>query len=486
MSSRKDVKETEKLVDTWIASREIDIPRCPVEFFKTVLRAEPYPHQSDFLLDPDPLKVVRWCRRAGKTFTFSGADIWFAANNPGTTTIITMPKFSQIKEVYFQSDAGLHAHLHRMPSRYYDALISEELQTIIRFNNGSSILPETPEPFTIRGHGPGRIDIDEFNFIRQDRDLWLSALLPMTLTKIVYINVASTPWNKDSIYHDMCFSKDFSIFSGNEHHEGGAKYLKTWKDLLKPNGPLEPKQVDIMRSQYAGDPWRWRREMECAFVSDETAFLPASLIVKCQNSELNFALFEDVVQGELYGGWDLGREKDPGAFGVIDVNSDVYRLLHCVQFKLGTPYATQMGYIKSVCDRWRSFRLVSYDHTGTSGMDEQIARAGFPRVNPVDFSKSSKHGMAVGLKELMMTVRGCDRQKPLEEQRRQFELPYDQDLSAELNVVQWEETKGSELFTFSHPEGTHDDRFWAVALAVYGALSRYRGKMEVETGRKPW
>lgn len=59
--------------------------------------------------------------------------------------------------------------------------------------NGSIILAETPEPFTIRGHGPRKISIDEMNFIRKDRDLWLSALLPMTLTGTVYINVASTP-----------------------------------------------------------------------------------------------------------------------------------------------------------------------------------------------------------------------------------------------------------------------------------------------------
>jgi len=51
------------------------------------------------------------------------------------------------------------------------------------------------------------------NFIRKDRDLWLSALLPMTLTGTVYINVASTPWNKDSVYYQMCFDKAFRVFS---------------------------------------------------------------------------------------------------------------------------------------------------------------------------------------------------------------------------------------------------------------------------------
>jgi len=48
--------------------------------------------------------------------------------------------------------------------------------------------------------------------------------------------------------------------------------------------------------------------------------------------------------------------------------------------------------------------------------------------------------------------------------------PYDRDVQAELNVEQWEQSKGSEVYTFSHPEGSHDDKFWAIALAVMAAV----------------
>lgn len=485
-SGRQRLNELSNKIDEWRAIKDINVPTDGVKFFQEVLDIEPYPHQKTFLWDPEPLKVIRWCRRAGKTLVMSGADIKFASTHSGTTTIVTMPKYNQIKEIYFQSESGIHAHLARMPRDYYGTLIKEELQTIIRFKNGSKIIPETPEPFTIRGHSPGRINIDEFNFIRKDRDLWLSALLPMTLTKIVYITISSTPWNEDSVYHQMCFSKDFDMFSGNKYHKDGAKYLKTWKDLLKPNGPLDMKQVAIMRKQYKGDPWRWRREMECAFVSDETAWLPSSLIVKCQNSDLNFYLFEDVPRESTYFiGWDLGREKDPGSIAVVDAFADVRRLVHCKSFKLKTPYTTQMGYLKSICDRWPYVKSVAYDKTGTKGVDEQIDRAGFPRVEPVTFTTASKHGMAVGLKDLMMTVRQADRTKIPDLQQRQFELPYDQDVFAELNVVQWEQPPGSELYRFSHPENSHDDKFWAIAMACFAARRHRPSQMEIETGRVP-
>lgn len=451
---------------------QVNLPKDKVQFFKEVLNIAPYPYQADFLEDPAPLKVLRWPRRAGKTTIMSGDDLYFALQNPNSKIIVTMPKYQQIKEIYFQA---FHEHLARMDREVYSAVVESELQTIIRCSNGSVILAETPEPFTIRGHGPKKISIDELNFIRQDRDLWLSALLPMTLTGTVYINVASTPWNKDSVYYGMCFDKGFRIFSGNVWHDlpkdaeepGRAKYLLTFNDVTKPKGPLDPYQVEVMREQYAGDPWRWKREMESSFVDDETAFLPSDLIMKCQNNLIDFIPFEEDAAGQFYVGWDLGRETDPGAIAIIDKQPGFVQLVHCKQFKLKTPYVTQMAYIKSICDRWRSVQAMAYDHTGTKGQDEQINKAGFPNVEEVDFTKPLKHSMAMNLKDLMMSPRESDKDLPLQDARRQFELPYDQDVHAELNIEQWEQTPGSEYYTFSHPEGSHDDRFWAIALAVY-------------------
>ncbi|MDH5461660.1 MAG: terminase family protein [Candidatus Bathyarchaeota archaeon] len=457
----------ERVEDLERAAEPPNIPRDPLRFFMGYLRLKPYPYQARFLRDQNPLKVLRWPRRAGKTTIMAGTDLHHAARTPSTTIICTMPKFQQVKEIYFYA---LHEHLARMPEDKYEDLIDEELQTIIRFRNKTRILAEAPEPFTIRGHGPSKISIDEMNFIRKDNDLWLSALLPMTLTQTVYINVASTPWNKDSIYYKMCFDNGFRTFSGNACEHDPPRYFLTYRDVLKPNGPLDPAQVEMMREQYAGNPWRWKREMECAFVDDETAFLPSSLIIKCQNESLDFARFEDNIVGKFFVGWDLGRERDPGAIAIIDLAGDVCRLMHCRSFKLGTPYVSQMAYIKSVCDRWRYINAVAYDHTGTKGIDEEIERAGFPALEGVDFTKPKKHGMAMTLKQLMMTSRKADKGLSPHDARRRFELPYDQDVQAELNVVQWEQTKGSEVYTFSHPEGSHDDRFWAIALAVMAAI----------------
>ncbi|MDH5483360.1 MAG: terminase family protein [Candidatus Bathyarchaeota archaeon] len=458
-------RQVEKLRKKYEKPEALPFPAQKIKFFKNVLRLKPYPYQAKFLLDRSPLKVTRWPRRAGKTTVMTGDDIHFAATNKRAVILAMMPKFTQTKEIYFQGEGGLHEHLARMDKKFYDYIIAEELQTIIRFRNRSRILAEVPEPFTIRGHGPKKISIDEMNFIRKDRDLWLSALLPMTLTRKVYINVASTPWNKDSIYWKMCYDKGFKFFSGNIHERDPPRYFLTWRDVLQPNGPLEPKQVEIMREQYAGETWRWKREMESSFVDDETAFLPSSLIIKCQNESLEFNPFERNVIGNFYVGWDLGRERDHGVVSVVDKKAEVLILIHCKQFPLGTPYVTQMAYIKSICDRWREVHAVYYDHTGTLGMDEEIKKGGFPGLKGVDFTLPNKHGMATFLKQKMMSVRESDKLLPPEEARRQFELPFDMDVQAELNCEQWEQRPGTEIYSFSHPQGSHDDRFWSIALA---------------------
>jgi hypothetical protein len=54
----------------------------------------------------------------------------------------------------------------------------------------------------------------------------------------------------------------------------------------------------------------------------------------------------------------------------------------------------------------------------------------------------------------------------MEEGRLHF--AYDPDLINEINAERYQITKTGQT-QFSHPSGTHDDRLWALALAVYAA-----------------
>jgi hypothetical protein len=62
-----------------------------------------------------------------------------------------------------------------------------------------------------------------------------------------------------------------------------------------------------------------------------------------------------------------------------------------------------------------------------------------------------------------------------------FSFPFDVDLTAELNVEHFELTKAGQV-QFSHPDGTHDDILWAVALAVYASRMSDTSFMSVGAG----
>src|SRR5207245_9953600 len=53
-------------------------------------------------------------------------------------------------------------------------------------------------------------------------------------------------------------------------------------------------------------------------------------------------------------------------------------------------------------------------------------------------------------------------------QKGLLRIPYDSELINEINVERYEQTQTGQT-KFSHPNGTHDDRLWALALAVYAS-----------------
>lgn len=94
---------------------------------------------------------------------------------------------------------------------------------------------------------------------------------------------------------------------------------------------------------------------------------------------------------------------------------------------------------------------------------EDMFRSGISNVNGITFTVQSKEEMANILREKMRAG--------------EFKIPYiparklgDIDFTTELNVEKYELMKTGHL-GFSHPEGTHDDVFWSIALAGLGSVN---------------
>jgi phage FluMu gp28-like protein len=328
-------------------------------------------------------------------------------------------------------------------------MLVEKLQrTTVRFRNGSRIVALPNSPQLLRGYTAAQVITDESGFFKDDRLVFYNVLYPMLSTTDGTLIASSTPWSKDSVFYRMCQAPEFS------------KHTITCEDVVR-SGLVKQSFIDEMRSQLPFD--RFQREFMSEFVEDIDAWLTQSLIVSCIDSQLAPYDFQAQPQGEFYAGVDFGKEQDFSVVLVVEKQGSMLRVVHVHRFPLHTEYASVIGYIKSLQDRWKIIRAVYSDVTGVGNyIVEDMVRCGIQGVTGIAFTVQSKEEMATILREKM--------------RNGEVKIPYvptrkleDIDLTAELNVEKFELMKTGHL-RFSHPEGGHDDVFWSTALAVLSSV----------------
>jgi len=417
-----------------------EIFRAPINFCIYVLGFKPTKYQEDLAekFMKHQFIAARWCRQSGKSHMISALLLWYALTHPNSYIAVVGPSWRQTKLIVRR----INGFLSKLPRKWY----FKPKRTIVELKNGSRIecFPNNPE--TIRGPTLDVVYCDEMNFIPNDEEMFDAIMWTLVTKKHGKFICSSTPWNTDSVFFRIWNEPAF------EHY---AKSHITWRDAVEPNGPLSRKMLEQIRRQYEGDPWRWTREMEAEWSEDVDHWLSQSLIAQCVDGDLDFIPREYSVKGTFYVGVDLGKHRDYSVVAVVERKGDMLRLVHCYQFPLETSYATVIGYVKALVDKWQLVRRICVDKTGLGDpIVEDMIRSGIPNVEGINFTEPKKEEIATVLKQNM--VEG------------DFKLPYDRDVINELNIERFEITKAGKV-RFSHPEGTHDDRFWAVALAVYAA-----------------
>jgi len=474
-------RETQRLE----AEEAEEVPADPVEFCREWLGYTPFNYMYPFLRDDSHFVANVQARQTGKTFNGMAKLLWIGLRYPGSLILVTAPKYDQVKNIAFKA---LAEHLRRMKNRrpkLYGAHFGDKnvLRTIVRFRNGSQILAESPVPDTIRGHTAKVIYLMECNFIRDDEDLYTAVLFTLNTTN-GYLIAESTPWNTDSVFYRM-----FHEWRG----EPFSTHTVTYDEALPPRGPLSPEIVETIRKQLAGDPARWKREMLCEWTEDVDVWLTTSLITLAQDNGIDYVDLDAGLRGDFYVGADFGKKRDYSVVAVVEARGGHGYLRHLHRFPLETPYGAVIGYMKRLQDGWSTIRAIYADMTGVGDyIVEDMQRGGLRNVTGVNFTDTSKEAMATALRENMRRAdcpscgwsgyiedvegqwrttcpEGCrrDDSRPVG-LRPLLHIPYDPELFAELNVERYELSKSGKLL-FNHPEGTHDDRFWALALSVYAA-----------------
>ncbi len=444
-----------------MSNKHEGIPVDPVEFCKSVLKFTPTKYQEQFLKDGNQFISLRWSRQSGKSFIVAARLVWQAIVHNGIHIAIVAPSYRQSRLVLRKTTEFLKL----LPKQ----LISIVEKTRILFRNGSTVEALPNNPLTIRGPTLHLVYCDEMNFIRDDVELYDAILFTLATTNGSFI-ASSTPGSRDGLFYKICFAPEYSDFS---------RYHVTWREAVEPDGPLKRSMLDRMRKQLESNPWRWTREMEAEFAEDENSFFPLSLVNGCVDGQLEYTGFEAKISDRLiYLGVDFGKHRDHSVVAAIDYDNESRKaiLIHIHRFALETEYASVIGYVKALVARWQRMRQVTTDVTGVGDfITEEMKRSGIPQTVGVQLTIPSKTDILGNLKEMMQSGR--------------LSIPYDSELISEITNQRFELMKSGQV-QFSHPEDSHDDRLWALALACYGTrmigpVPTYHPVAAVNTSPRP-
>lgn len=419
----------------------------PAAFAKRFLGFTPLPYQEKILADTGKRIAVRMCRQAGKTTTIAVRAIWYAATHPRTLSLIVAPS---LRQSMIMMDR-IQGFLNSMKPQDRRVIVDKIQRTVVWFRNGSQMVALPCSPNLLRGYTAHQVLADESAFFRDDEIIFYNVLYPMLATTNGTLIASSTPWATKSVFYQMCMDPKLEGMWSRHH--------VTWRDVVAA-GLMTQEFIDEMRQ--VSPPERFIREFEAEFSEDVDAYVPRELIASCiwtdawhgLNPRQIYYPFESTPKGLFSVGIDLGEIHDHSVVSVVERWNSRIGLVHCHQFPLKTPYASVIGYVKVLCDRFQSVEKVLVDATRESYVVKDMQSAGITQVSPVTFSMQSKQEIANYLKEQM--------------QLKTFALPYDPDVIAELNLEKFELTKDGNI-KFYHDEGTHDDRFWSIALAVYAS-----------------
>src|SRR5438034_8726498 len=338
-------------------------------------------YQEKLLRDKSHFILARWSRQSGKSLAMAVAVLFNALTRKGFRAAIVAPSKRQSMKMVDK--------ISRLLSKIGgDVLEGPPRKGRLAFRNGSVIeaLPNNPD--TIRGETLNTVVLDEFAYIEHDKELYDAIVFALSTTNGSFYGT-STPGSTDTLFYDMATNDEqFADFS--RHHV-------SYKEALKPNGPIDPEFLEKIRRQYQTDPGRWKREMEADFADDEDAYLPLQLIESCVTEGPDTFTKDDVISGRLartgkfFAGADPGLKIDPSAVAVLErICREVY-VEHETAFLPGTYLSVVTGYMNLLNQRLKTVSRIYIDETGVGGFFAQDAqRSGLKNVQGVFLSLQKK------------------------------------------------------------------------------------------------
>lgn len=363
---------------------------------KTYTGFNPTPQQLqviDTVLNTDAKYITTVSpRQAGKTMLSINMMLYFAINQPNTTTCFISPIYSQARKVM---------------EELYDAIKDSDIIERVNFSNfeiklhtGSKILFKSAEREDgLRGYTFDYLLIDEAAYIKEDA--WKRAIQPTVFIKGKKVLLFSTPRGRDWFYgmHQMGGNEEFPQYASCRMSYEGNPFV----NLEEIESAKKALPEAIFRAEYLGE------------------FLEGESMVFQNFGNHTFPQYPKP-EGPVFAGLDTGQASDYTVATFVDSKGrvvDIYR-------DNKKTYEQMTREVLNRVRKWNANLLVETNSIG-GPVFESLKRQ-WPNTHPFNTSNSSKRDiietLVLGFNEGSIQIPNIDLSPELHHELEVFEMNY--------------------------------------------------------------
>lgn len=422
------------------------------------------PYQARWIRDESRLKLMEKGRQIGLS--------WATAYATVSRTALVGARFDQwvssrddIQAQLFLEDCKLWAGNLKIAAEDLGEVVLDprDRQTsyTLRFANGRRVNSMSSNPNAQAGKRGGRV-LDEFALNPDPRKLWSIAYPGITWGGAM--EVISTHRGSANFFNQLVREikeqgnpKGISLHTVTLQHALDQGFLWKLQQTLPPDDEKqamdEGAYFDFVRAG-AADEESFQQEYMCRPADDDAAFLEYDLIARCEYPQGTD--WEQIEDGTLFLGVDIGRKKDLTVLWLLEKQGDVFLTRRIITLQNMSKPDQEKVIWPWIAQVLASGGRVAIDNTGLGigWVDDAQAKFGKYRVEGVSFTAQSKEALAYPVRGTM--------------EDRRLRLPYDPKVRADLRSVTKQVTgAGNIRFTAERTPDGHADRFWALALAIH-------------------
>ena len=461
----------------------VDLPEAA-----QVVGARWEPFQIQLLNNSTRFGIDVKARQIAWSFTAALDAVSDACLNPGTPHVFVSINWDEAKEKIRYAKAIIEAMDEPVRPRLVRSSVTE-----VEFENGSRLISHPCRP--PRGKPQARIYLDEMAHYKEglDQEIYRAAL-PATVKGDGYIRIGSSPLGASGLFWEIA-TESTRPYPG---YADQRRFVPWWQvralcrepkvaRTSAPGIPTEervytfgtPALIEIYENMFLED---FQQEYECAWIDEAAAWITWEIIKRNQVAdlvhftargvdealqlipEIKEAMLVGQVEPALVGGIDVGRHRhltELVALGKTTTGQVPTRLMVSLD---RVEYDDQERCFRELLTRL-PFTQCLIDRNGIgSQLAENLERTG--RAQGVDFTNPSKELWAVEAR--------------IQAERGNVPIPLDRDLAYQIHSIKKKVTAAkNNVFDTERNEKHHADKFWAWALAIWGAVGAKPRTLEV-------